>query len=65
MSDATYQLYASAIREGIRKLDAIGATNYSDYWCDELHQVNGHPIKARWNGKTLAQIERDILTNEP
>jgi hypothetical protein len=52
---------AAAIRAGIDKLDKLGADNFADYWCDELHQVNGYPIKRRWNSLTLAQIEKDVL----
>ena len=46
----------------MRNLDALGDVGqaHADYWCQELHHVSGYPIEARWNSKTLAQIERDV-----
>lgn len=52
---------AAAIRAGIRQLDALGATGHGDYWCCELHDVDGSPIPHRWNSGALALIERDVL----
>jgi len=54
---------ASAIRQGIRQLDAIGANQLADYWVQELHQVSGYPIPKRWNSGNLALIERDVMHN--
>jgi len=51
---------AAGIRKAIKDLDAIGADHMADYWVDELHQVNGYPISARWNAMTLRQIQTDL-----
>jgi hypothetical protein len=52
----------AGIRAGMRNLDALGDVGqaHADYWCQELHHISGYPIEARWNSKTLAQIERDV-----
>lgn len=51
---------AAGIRKALKDLDAIGAGHVTDYWIDELHQVNGYPIPERWNAMTLRQIQTDI-----
>jgi hypothetical protein len=55
---------AAAIRAGIRQLDALGADQHADYWCQELHRVDGYPIEHRWTDGTLALIERDVMQAE-
>jgi hypothetical protein len=52
------------IRAGIRKLDALGATGHADYWVQELHRIDGHPIERRWTAGALRLIERDVIQAE-
>jgi|DEB0MinimDraft_6_1074348.scaffolds.fasta_scaffold57921_2 hypothetical protein len=52
------------IRTGIRRLDALGATGHADYWVQELHRIDGHPIERRWTAGALRLIERDVIQAE-
>jgi hypothetical protein len=52
------------IRAGIRRLDALGATGHADYWVQELHRIDGHPIERRWTAGALRLIERDVIQAE-
>lgn len=52
------------IRAGIDRLYRLGFDMFGDYWVQELHRVDGHPIERRWTPGALRLIERDLIQAE-